>query len=83
MRLYLPFNIGAESYNLHLSQRRAERVKQYLVEKGVKVDRLRVKGYGEDRPVASNETGEGRNMNRRVEVKDRHKLPLPMIDKKL
>jgi|GEM_PF-1200800 len=60
---------GPEDYNLLLSQRRAEAVKKYLVEKcGIDERKLRAKGYGEDRPVATNETKEGKRKNRRVEL---------------
>ena len=61
-------SIGTEEYNLGLSLRRAEAVRNYLVSKGVSADRLTVKGYGESRPVASNDTREGRAQNRRVEL---------------
>lgn len=61
-------SIGTEEYNLGLSQRRAEAVRNYLVSKGVPADRLTVRGYGESRPVASNATREGRVQNRRVEL---------------
>ena len=61
-------SIGTEEYNLGLSLRRAEAVRNYLVSKGVSADRLTVKGYGESRPVASNATREGRAQNRRVEL---------------
>ncbi|MDZ7593679.1 MAG: OmpA family protein [Thiobacillus sp.] len=61
-------SIGTEEYNLGLSQRRAEAVRNYLVSKGVSADRLTVRGYGESRPVASNDTREGRAQNRRVEL---------------
>lgn len=61
-------SIGTEEYNLGLSQRRAEAVRNYLVSKGVPADRLTVRGYGESRPVASNATREGRAQNRRVEL---------------
>jgi len=61
-------SIGTEEYNLGLSQRRAEAVRNYLVSKGVSADRLTVRGYGESRPVASNATREGRAQNRRVEL---------------
>jgi outer membrane protein OmpA-like peptidoglycan-associated protein len=50
-----------------LSQDRAEAVRRYLVKQGVDEERLLAKGYGEDRPVADNETEEGRSQNRRVE----------------
>ena len=61
-------SIGSEEYNQGLSERRAESVKDYLVGKGVKAHRLSSKGYGEMRPVASNDTEEGRAENRRVEM---------------
>lgn len=61
-------SIGTEEYNLGLSQRRAEAVRNYLVSKGVPADRLTVRGYGESRPAASNATREGRAQNRRVEL---------------
>lgn len=60
--------IGSNEYNLALSQRRADSVRSYLMSQGVSGDRMRTMGYGEDRPVASNETDEGRAMNRRVEI---------------
>lgn len=65
---------GDDAYNLRLSQRRAEAVKAYLVEKGVSADRLRTIGLGEQRPVAPNAKADGsddeagRQRNRRVEV---------------
>jgi OOP family OmpA-OmpF porin len=58
---------GSAAYNLRLSQRRAEAVKNYLVAKGVKAQALTAKGYGASRPIASNKTAEGRAQNRRVE----------------
>jgi outer membrane protein OmpA-like peptidoglycan-associated protein len=61
--------VGTPEYNQDLSQRRAETVRDYLVSKGVKEDRLVAKGYGATRPVASNDTDEGRAKNRRVELK--------------
>jgi outer membrane protein OmpA-like peptidoglycan-associated protein len=61
-------SIGTEEYNLGLSQRRAEAVRNYLVSKGVSADRLTVRGYGESRPAVSNATREGRVQNRRVEL---------------
>ncbi|MDH5299513.1 MAG: OmpA family protein [Desulfobulbaceae bacterium] len=60
-------NIGSDSYNLDLSSRRAESVKAYLVgQLGVDADRLQAKGYGAAKPVAPNDTEEGRQQNRRV-----------------
>jgi outer membrane protein OmpA-like peptidoglycan-associated protein len=60
---------NTEPYNQRLSERRADAVKVYLIEKGVGPSRLKTKGYGEMTPVATNETPEGRAQNRRVEVK--------------
>jgi OOP family OmpA-OmpF porin len=60
--------IGTEEYNQGLSERRSESVRRYLVEHGVDESRLSTAGYGESRPVASNETREGRALNRRVEL---------------
>lgn len=62
-------NIGEDSYNQSLSQRRAETVRAYLVEKGVGTERLGAVGYGEASPLTSNDTNEGRASNRRVELK--------------
>jgi outer membrane protein OmpA-like peptidoglycan-associated protein len=62
-------NIGTEDYNLRLSDKRAEAVKTYMLEKGIAVERLSTMGYGEANPVADNATREGREMNRRVEFK--------------
>ena len=59
---------GPEEYNLHLSQRRAEAVKQLLVSKVVYPDRMTAIGYGESRPKAGNDTPYGRQLNRRVEI---------------
>ncbi|MDT3706052.1 MAG: OmpA family protein [Thiobacillus sp.] len=61
-------SVGKDSYNLALSQRRAETVRQYLIGKGVAANRLFARGYGETRPVADNATAEGRDKNRRVEL---------------
>jgi outer membrane protein OmpA-like peptidoglycan-associated protein len=59
-------SVGKDSYNLSLSQRRADAVKTYLVSKGIPAERLTAKGYGETQPVADNATTEGRAQNRRV-----------------
>jgi OOP family OmpA-OmpF porin len=62
-------NKGTAEYNQWLSEKRAQRVKDYLVSKGVDPSRLEAKGYGFTQPMASNDTAEGRAQNRRVELK--------------
>lgn len=62
-------NLGSDKYNKELSQKRAEGVRTYLVSKGVDGARLTAVGYGEKKPVVSNDTEAGREMNRRVEFK--------------
>jgi len=60
---------GAEDYNQRLSERRAESVKNALVGMGVNPSRLTTVGYGESKPIASNNTEAGRQQNRRVEIR--------------
>ena len=60
---------GSETYNQKLSERRARSVKSLLVQRGVPADRINILGYGESQPVATNATAEGRQMNRRVEIR--------------
>ena len=60
---------GLEAYNQGLSERRAKAVEEYLVSKGISADRLEGMGYGQSRPIAPNDTKEGRTKNRRVELK--------------
>ena len=57
---------GKDSFNLDLSQRRADKVKEYLAIIGVSPDRLEAKGFGETMPIASNKRARGRAKNRRV-----------------
>lgn len=59
---------GSAEMNQELSQRRAQVVRDYLVEQGVTADRIRAVGFGKLRPVADNDTAEGRANNRRVEI---------------
>jgi outer membrane protein OmpA-like peptidoglycan-associated protein len=59
--------VGKDDFNLALSQRRADAVKQYVVNAGVSPDRLISRGYGKSNPVASNATASGRAENRRIE----------------
>jgi outer membrane protein OmpA-like peptidoglycan-associated protein len=60
---------GSDSYNQTLSERRAKAVSDYLTMRGVSGARVRYQGFGEQYPVASNDTAEGRARNRRVEIK--------------
>ena len=62
-------NIGSKRYNKPLSERRAKAVVDYLIKKGISVSRLSSIGYWFSKPAASNDTPEGRQMNRRVELK--------------
>ena len=57
---------GKEEYNLSLSTKRAETVKNYLLSKGIDSDILSSEGFGSSQPIASNDTKEGREANRRV-----------------
>lgn len=59
---------GPDDYNQQLSERRAATVASYLNQRGVSTDRMVIIGYGEQRPIASNGTPEGRAKNRRVEI---------------
>lgn len=61
-------NVGSESYNLALSQRRADAVRNFLIQNGISPKRIIARGYGEAYPVTSNEIEVGRQQNRRVEV---------------
>jgi outer membrane protein OmpA-like peptidoglycan-associated protein/tetratricopeptide (TPR) repeat protein len=60
-------NVGEETTNLSLSENRAKSVYNYLVKKGISIDRLRFKGFGETQPIEDNNTEEGRKANRRTE----------------
>jgi OOP family OmpA-OmpF porin len=59
---------GGDVYNQSLSERRAASVRDYLANAGVGADRMDTSGYGESKPVASNDNEDGRRMNRRVEL---------------
>lgn len=58
---------GSDEYNLGLSEKRATSVKSYLAAKGISSSRIQIKGMGEADPIATNDTDEGRSVNRRVE----------------
>ena len=62
-------NIGTVPYNIGLSQRRAESVRRFLVEKGIGMPRVQSIGLGDVRPVADNKTKQGRDQNRRVTIR--------------
>ena len=72
----LPFEVGGHTddqgrvaTNMSLSQRRAEAIVAQLVANGIDEQRLTARGYGPDRPIASNDTEEGRSVNRRIEIR--------------
>jgi outer membrane protein OmpA-like peptidoglycan-associated protein len=63
-------NVGNPRANLRLSERRAQAVRQYLVDHGIDGDRIEAVGYGQERPVAPNDTESGRAQNRRIEAEE-------------
>jgi OmpA-OmpF porin, OOP family len=62
-------NVGSPEYNIDLSQKRSRSVLEYLLSKGIRKDRIIAKGYGATRPVGDNSTAEGRQLNRRIEIR--------------
>lgn len=62
-------NVGSRDYNVDLATRRAEAVKQYLVDRGVAAERIKIRGAGPDEPIADNTKASGRAKNRRIEFK--------------
>lgn len=62
-------NVGSESMNQKISEDRAKRVKEFLIQAGVETERIITKGYGFSIPIDTNETEEGRTQNRRVEIR--------------
>jgi len=62
-------SVGSNEYNMGLSRRRAESVRKYLESQGIDPGRLQTTGFGEEQPVATNDTAEGRAQNRRVELR--------------
>jgi outer membrane protein OmpA-like peptidoglycan-associated protein len=61
-------NVGGDEYNQNLSEQRAGSVRDYLVAQGVATNSVTAKGFGKTQPVATNDTAEGRQINRRVEL---------------
>ena len=62
-------DVGDDSYNLKLSQGRADAVRKYLISKGIAADRVVAKGYGETQPITSNSTDQDKQKNRRTEAR--------------
>ncbi|MDR3706551.1 MAG: OmpA family protein [Paludibacteraceae bacterium] len=60
-------NVGSDAANMKLSDDRANAVRTYLISKGISASRVTAKGYGKTKPIATNDTDEGRQINRRVE----------------
>lgn len=60
-------NTGAAAANMQLSQQRADAVRSYLIQQGVSPDSLVARGYGDSKPIAANDTDEGKFHNRRIE----------------
>jgi OOP family OmpA-OmpF porin len=58
---------GSDEYNFKLSDNRARSVMEYIISKGIASTRITSHGYGETKPVATNDTDDGRQLNRRVE----------------
>ncbi len=61
-------NVGGDDYNQQLSEQRGSAVRDYLTQQGMQVGSVTSRGFGETRPVASNNTAKGRQENRRVEL---------------
>jgi outer membrane protein OmpA-like peptidoglycan-associated protein len=61
-------SVGSDEYNQQLSERRADAVRDYIVQQGISAASIEAKGFGKTEPIASNETSEGRQQNRRVEL---------------
>ncbi|MFL5729270.1 MAG: OmpA family protein [Cytophagaceae bacterium] len=61
-------NVGSDTYNKTLSEKRVAIVKQFLTSRGIKPERIKIIGFGEVHPIETNETDDGRSKNRRVEI---------------
>ena len=61
-------SIGTQQYNLALGERRANSAREYLISRGIAANRLQTVSYGEDRPIADNNTAQGRAQNRRAHL---------------
>jgi OmpA-OmpF porin, OOP family len=63
-------NVGKAKANKTLSEERAQACRNYIVSKGIEKNRLDAVGFGDERPIAPNNTDEGRQKNRRIEAKE-------------
>jgi len=61
-------NVGSDEFNQKLSEQRADSVRDYLISQGIAADSITAKGFGKTNPIASNDTAQGRQQNRRVEI---------------
>ncbi|MBV9181041.1 MAG: OmpA family protein, partial [Acidobacteria bacterium] len=61
-------SVGSDEYNQQLSEKRAQAVREYFIQQGISSDAIEAHGFGKTQPIASNETVEGRQQNRRVEL---------------
>jgi len=61
-------NVGGEAYNLELSENRAKSVFDFLTQRGIEPSRLTYRGFGYSKPIATNDTQDGRAKNRRTEI---------------
>jgi len=61
-------SVGSDEYNQTLSENRANAVKDYFVQQGISADSIEARGFGKTQPIATNDTAEGRQQNRRVEL---------------
>jgi OOP family OmpA-OmpF porin len=61
-------DVGSAKYNIGLSGKRAQAIKDYLVGKGIEPSRITTKGLGYSQPIADNDTPKGRSLNRRAEI---------------
>src|ERR1019366_5507849 len=61
-------SVGGDEYNQELSEHRAQSVRDYFVQQGISAGTIEYRGFGKSEPIASNDTAEGRQQNRRVEL---------------
>ena len=66
--LFRSDSVGGDAYNQELSEQRGQSVREYLTNQGMAGSSVSSKGFGKNSPVASNDTAQGRQQNRRVEI---------------